>query len=314
MKHAKQAQRVFELEAQAISGLIPQLDGDFDAAVEAILASNGRLVVCGMGKSGLIGKKITATLASTGTPSFFLHPAEAWHGDLGMLSPGDVLLAISNSGESDELIGLIPFVRASGNMLVAMTGNPQSTLGRNADYHLSIAVAEEACPLDLAPTSSTTATAAMGDALAVALMVARGFQPEDFARFHPGGSLGRRLLLKVKDRMRADQLPLLAPDASASEVIQVATQGRLGAAIVVEEGRVLGVITDGDLRRNLERFGADFMQHNAAELMTASPKRIAPGASLQQAQELMNQHSITLLLVMDEERLQGVIQLYQCEL
>ncbi|HID00026.1 MAG TPA: KpsF/GutQ family sugar-phosphate isomerase, partial [Piscirickettsiaceae bacterium] len=208
MKYQQSAKRVFDIEAAAIANLKTLLNDDFDGAVEAILNSSGRVVICGMGKSGLIGKKIMATLASTGTPSFFMHPGEAFHGDLGMVAPDDIFVAISNSGETEEVIRLLPFLKDNGNTIIAMTGNPASTLAKNADFHLNIAVPQEACPHQLAPTSSTTATLVMGDALAVALMEARNFQPQDFARFHPGGSLGRKLLTKVRHEMKTDNLPL----------------------------------------------------------------------------------------------------------
>lgn len=312
--HRRQAERVIALEVAAIQALSGLLDDQFDQVVDAILASKGKLVICGMGKSGLIGKKIVATMASTGTPSFFLHPGEAWHGDLGMIGKEDLFLAISNSGESEELIRMVPFLQANGNTWIAMTGRPNSTLARNANFHLCIGNPEEACPLSLAPTSSTTATLVLGDALAIALMVARGFQPEDFARFHPGGSLGRKLLTRVRDRMRGDDLPVVAPDATAAEVIQAATRGRLGLVVVTANDEVCGVITDGDLRRALEKFGDQFMRHNASDLMTRSPRVIHPGASLQEAQDVMNRHAITVLLVMDGHQLVGIIQLYQCEI
>lgn len=312
--HRAQAQRVIDLESNAIRNLAELLDTQFEQAVEAVLASRGKLVVCGMGKSGLIGKKIAATLASTGTPSFFLHPAEAWHGDLGMIGREDTFLAISNSGETEELIRLVPFLQANGNTWIALTGRPDSTLARNAHFHLNTGNSEEACPLLLAPTSSTTAALVMGDALAIALMVARGFQPEDFARFHPGGSLGRKLLMRVRDRMRSNDLPIVAPDDSAATVIQAATRGRLGLVVVVAAGQVCGVITDGDLRRMLEKQGDHFMRLTAADLMTRSPRVITPDASLQEAQDVMNRHAITVLLVMDGQQLVGVLQLYQCDI
>ena len=213
------ARSVFSVEAKAVSALSDNLSTDFDDAVSAILSSEGKTIVCGMGKSGIIGKKIAATLASTGTPSFFMHPGEAYHGDLGMVSPDDVFIAISNSGETEEVVKLIPFLKDNGNVLIAMTGNPDSTLAKAANYHLNVGVEEEACPLQLAPTSSTTATLAMGDALAVTLMKARDFKPENFARFHPGGSLGRRLLSRVENEMVSDNLPVIQPDASVAEVI-----------------------------------------------------------------------------------------------
>jgi len=283
------------------------LTDDFDGAVKAILDSKGRVVICGMGKSGLIGKKIMATLASTGTPSFFMHPGEAFHGDLGMVAPDDVFVAISNSGETEEVIRLLPFLKDNGNTIIAMTGNPASTLAKNADFHLNIAVPQEACPHQLAPTSSTTATLVMGDALAVALMEARNFQPQDFARFHPGGSLGRKLLTKVRHEMKTDNLPLVASDAPMKEVIHTMSAGRLGLCIV-DEGR--GIITDGDLRRHLEN-DPELMRKTAGQIMTTNPKSISPDARLTEAEEAMNQHKITSLLVKDEDgQLQGVIQIY----
>jgi arabinose-5-phosphate isomerase len=309
--YSDQAKQVFALEARAIAGLSERLTQDFSKAIEGVLASKGRLVVCGMGKSGLIGTKIVATLASTGTPSFFMHPGEAYHGDLGMVTPEDVFLAISNSGETDEVVRLIPFLKDNGNFIIAMTGRPESTLARHAHCHLNIAVEQEACPLQLAPTSSTTATLVMGDALAVVLMQARGFKPENFARFHPGGSLGRRLLTRVEHVMKAQSLPRIALTASASDVIHAITRGRLGLVGVSDaQGGLAGVITDGDLRRHMERAGADFMALKAEAMMNASPKTIGPNATLAQAEALFNEHKITSLLVVDAGEWVGVVQIY----
>ncbi len=311
MKYQAIAKKVFQIEAEAIAHLSNLLTEDFDNTIQTILNSSGRVVVCGMGKSGLIGKKIVATLASTGTPSFFMHPGEAFHGDLGMVTQEDVFIAISNSGETEEVIRLLPFLKDNGNAIVAMTGNPDSTLARNAHFHLNIAVPQEACPHQLAPTSSTTATLAMGDALAVALMEARHFQPQDFARFHPGGSLGRKLLTKVKHEMKTDNLPLVDGQAPMSEVIHTISKGRLGLCIV-DQGR--GIITDGDLRRHLET-DADLMKKTAAEIMTPDPKSILPDARLTEAEALMNQHKITSLLVKDAQgQLLGVLQIYDLNL
>lgn len=301
------AQRVFEIEANAILHLTSQLDDDFTDSVDAILKTQGRVVICGMGKSGLIGKKIMATLASTGTPCFFMHPGEAFHGDLGMVSPADVFVALSNSGETEEVIRLLPFLKDNGNVIVSMTGKPESTLAKNSHYHLNIAVPQEACPHQLAPTSSTTATLVMGDALAVALMEARDFQPHEFARFHPGGSLGRKLLTRVKHEMKSKNLPLISGSASATEVIHVMNEGRLGLCIV-DQGK--GVITDGDLRRHMETDAANFMQLTATELMGSNPKTISSEARLSEAEELMNNHKITSLLVEDNQEVVGVIQIY----
>ncbi len=306
----EQAKRVFELESKAIADLSNQLTQDFEGAIESILKSSGRLVVCGMGKSGLIGRKMVATFASTGTPSFFMHPGEAYHGDLGMVAPDDVFLAISNSGETDELIRLIPFLKDNGNTLISMAGNSESTLATNADFHLDISVEQEACPLQLAPTSSTTATLAMGDALAVVLMQARDFQPENFARFHPGGSLGRRLLTKVKHVMKTDELPKVQFDSPMPKVIQAISAGRLGLVMVEQDGAVVGVITDGDLRREMQSSLDGFMQLNAANIMSETPKMIDAMSPLVEAEAMMNEHKITSLLVKEDTQVTGIVQIY----
>ena len=303
------AREVFEIEAAAVRGLSAGLDGRFAAAVDAILAARGRVIVSGMGKSGIIGKKIAATLASTGTPSFFMHPGEAFHGDLGMVTADDVFVALSHSGETEELVKLLPFLRDNGNVTVAMTGNAQSTLANNSRFHLSVRVEREACPLQLAPTASTTATLAMGDALAVALMKARNFRSQDFARFHPGGSLGRRLLRRVREEMRGQDLPFVRPLASADEVLTAVTRGRLGIALVSDDRKsALGIITDGDLRRAVQRYRAGFFNKTAADLMTPSPITIGADGNMQTAIELMAAHQITLLVVVDGERIVGVVQ------
>ncbi|MDY0136327.1 MAG: KpsF/GutQ family sugar-phosphate isomerase [Thiomicrospira sp.] len=304
--HLDIAKQVFEIEAQAIDNLVMLLDEQFELAVDAILQSTGRVVVCGMGKSGLIGKKIVATLASTGTPCFFMHPGEAFHGDLGMVSKDDVFVALSNSGETEEVIRLLPFLKDNGNVIVALTGRPDSTLAKNADHHLNIAVPKEACPLQLAPTSSTTATLVMGDALAIALMQARNFKPQDFARFHPGGSLGRKLLTKVKHQMR-NQLPIVSANAPMKEVIHTMSDGRLGLCIV---GEGEGIITDGDLRRHLDTNPAELMNLRARDIMTPKPKSIQADAKLCDAEEMMNKLKITSLLVEEAGQLVGVIQIY----
>ncbi len=262
------ATRTFDIEARALQGLSQRLGDSFALAVQAVLQGRGRVVVMGMGKSGHVGRKIAATLASTGTPALFVHPAEASHGDLGMVMPGDVVLAISNSGESDELAAILPAMRRLGVTMVAMTGQPTSTLAQHADIVLSSAVEEEACPLNLAPTASTTAQMALGDALAVALLDARGFRPEDFARSHPGGSLGRKLLMHVNDLMRSgDDVPRVPPQAQMGELLREMTGKGLGFTAVVDaEGRPAGIFTDGDLRRLIER-GADLRSLTAAEVM-----------------------------------------------
>ncbi|MBK1617716.1 arabinose-5-phosphate isomerase [Lamprobacter modestohalophilus] len=303
------AREVFDIEAAAILGLKQVLDAQFARAVAEILATSGRVIVSGMGKSGIIANKIAATLASTGTPAFFMHPAEALHGDLGMVTPADVFVAVSNSGETEELVKLIPFLRDNGNAVVAMTGNAQSTLGTQSNLHLSIRVEREACPLQLAPTASTTAALAMGDALAVALMKARGFEEHQFARFHPGGSLGRRLLKRVRDEMKSEQLPFVDPQASADEVLATTTAGKLGISLVSSDRhRVIGIITDGDLRRALQRLREGFFALSAQQLMSPKPVTIGIDSSMNTALELMATHQITALVVVDDDSVVGVVQ------
>ncbi|HOB95624.1 MAG TPA: KpsF/GutQ family sugar-phosphate isomerase [Aquabacterium sp.] len=303
------AAQTFEIEARGLLGLAARQGAGFSGAVAAMLACRGRVVVMGMGKSGHVGRKIAATLASTGTPAFFVHPAEASHGDLGMVQPGDVVLAISNSGESDELAAVLPALRRLGITLVAMTGKAESTLARHADLVLDSAVDQEACPLNLAPTASTTAQMALGDALAVALLDLRGFKAEDFARSHPGGALGRKLLVLVADLMvRGDALPRVAPEAPFIDMMRTMSAKGLGAALVVDgDDRLLGIFTDGDLRRQVER-GADLRALTAGAVMHANPKRIGPDALAAEGADLMEQHRITSLAVADAEgRLVGML-------
>jgi arabinose-5-phosphate isomerase len=303
------AQETFDIEAAAILGLKRRLDERFARVVRLMLEVRGRVVVMGMGKSGHIGRKLAATLSSTGTPSMFVHPAEASHGDLGMIKPIDLVLAISNSGESDELTAILPVLKRLGAPLVALTGGAQSALARHADVVLDTSVDKEACPLNLAPTASTTAQLAMGDALAVALLEARGFRAEDFARSHPGGSLGRRLLTHVSDVMRAgDQAPRVVASASFSDLMREMSAKGLGASAIVDaEGRVIGIFTDGDLRRLIEK-GADLRQATAGEVMHAQPRTVRADALAVDAAELMEQHRITSVLVVDAEgRLVGAI-------
>lgn len=309
------ARQVFESEAAAIAGLSLLLDEGFDGIVEGILKCTGKLVVCGVGKSGIVGRKISATLASTGTPSFFLHPTEAFHGDLGMLRKEDMLLFISYSGETEEILRLLPIVKGFGIKTIGLSGNPQATLALHCDHHLNVAVAQEACPLLLAPTSSTTATLAMGDALAVALMYARDFQPEDFARFHPGGSLGRRLLTTVESIMRKEKLPIILPETPMKTVIHSMTAGKLGLAIVQDgTGKLLGIITDGDLRRAMDKWEQQLFAYQAHDIMTRSPRCISPQTKMAEAEQIMTEHHITSLLVVEDGRLLGVVQLYQVNL
>jgi arabinose-5-phosphate isomerase len=295
------AARTFEIEARALLALAARQGDGFARAVQAMLECRGRVVVMGMGKSGHVGRKIAATLASTGTPAFFVHPGEASHGDLGMVIAGDVVLAISNSGESDELAAILPAIRRIGVTLVAMTGRADSALARHADIVLSSAVEEEACPLNLAPTASTTAQMALGDALAVALLDARGFREEDFARSHPGGSLGRKLLMHVGDLMRSgDAVPRVAPAAPFTALLREMTGKGLGFAAVVDpEGRPLGIFTDGDLRRLIER-GADLRTLTAAEVMHRSPRLVQADGLAVEAAAVMEQHRITSVLVVDD--------------
>jgi len=295
------ARQTFEIEAAAVLGLAARVGPEFANAVQAMLLCKGRVVVMGMGKSGHIGRKIAATLASTGTPAMFVHPGEASHGDLGMITAADVVLAISNSGESQELTAILPTLRRLQVVLVALTGGVQSALARHADLVLDTSVAQEACPLNLAPTASTTAQLAMGDALAVALLEARGFKPEDFARSHPGGSLGRKLLTLVADVMRhGDAVPAVRPDASLGELMREMSVKGLGASAVTDaQQRVLGIFTDGDLRRLIEK-GVDLRAMRAADVMHASPRTLSADALAVDAVALMEQHRITSVLVLDD--------------
>ncbi len=293
--------RALEIEGRAIGALVPRLDASFARACAICLDCQGRVIVSGMGKSGHIAGKIAATLASTGTPSFFMHAAEASHGDIGMITREDVLLAISNSGETGEVLLLIPHLSRLGVPIISMTGNPASSLARASTVHLDVSVAEEACPLNLAPTASTTATLAIGDALAVAMLEARGFTSQDFARSHPGGALGRKLLLHVSDVMRTgDDLPLVSPAASLAEGLVVMSRKGLGMCVIVEDGRLLGVFTDGDLRRVLDR---DLNVHKTTmrEVMTSPGKRVSATELAAEAAHLMEKHRITALPVVDAE-------------
>lgn len=300
---------VLAIESYALKKLEEGLNQCFVEAVNTILETTGRVIISGMGKSGLIGKKISATLASTGTPSFFMHPAEAFHGDLGMVAPSDIFLAISNSGETEELVNLIPYLRGTGNLVIALTGHAQSTLAQHANVHLHVSVEREACPLQLAPTASTTAALAMGDALAVALMKARGFNEQHFARFHPGGSLGRRLLRRVREEMQTHDLPLLSVHAGGEDILAAVDRGKLGIALVVDErGGLTGIITDGDLRRALLAHREAFFGLTALNLMTRDPITTTADTGVSAAFELMTRHQITHLVVMEGERIVGVLQ------
>jgi arabinose-5-phosphate isomerase len=305
------ATRALNIEARAVEALLPRVDSRFVSACRLCLACEGRVVVTGMGKSGHIAGKIAATLASTGTPAFFMHPAEAGHGDLGMITRADVVLAISNSGETPELVVLVPHLKRLGVPLIVMTGSPDGALSEAATVTIDVSVPEEACPLNLAPTASTTATLAMGDALAVAMLEARGFTRQDFARSHPGGSLGRRLLLHVEDLMRkGDAIPRTAPDARLSEGLLEMSRKGLGMTVVVDaEDRILGVFTDGDLRRTLDN-RVDVHKATMREVMTPGGKRIGPRELAAEAVHLMELHRITALPVAEQDRLVGALNVH----
>ena len=304
--------RVLRIEAEAILGLIPKLDERFDQAVKILRDCRGRVALTGIGKSGSVAQKIASTLASTGTPAFFLHPTEGGHGDLGMLVRGDVLIAVSNSGETDELIELLPAIKRLGLKLIALVGDPSSTLARQSDVAIDVSVPEEACPMGLAPTASTTAALAMGDALAVSLLEERGFTEQDFALLHPAGSLGRRLLWRVQDLMHAgQQIPRVSEDALMRDAIAEISQKKLGMTAVVDgAGRLTGILTDGDLRRALQK-GMDLLQRRVEECMTVNPKTIDRESLAAKALEMMERHAITSLLIVDVDgRPEGVIHLH----
>ncbi|GAB3934793.1 KpsF/GutQ family sugar-phosphate isomerase [Mucilaginibacter myungsuensis] len=305
------AKKVFETEIESLQHVVDNIDDNFTRAVELILNASGRLIITGVGKSGIIGKKIAATLTSTGTPSFFLHPGEAFHGDLGIVGQNDPVLILSYSGETDEVLQLIPFLKWNKNVIIGMSGNPVSTLAKHSDHHLNIHILHEACPLKLAPTSSTTAALVMGDALAVALMEARKFLHEDFARFHPGGSLGRKLLVKVKDLMRTDKLPFIQPDASFTALLLKMSEGRLGMVMVGSADRIVGIVTDGDLRRALVK-NNNIADLQVEDVMTTSPIIVDPEEYINAAEHLMIEKKITTLLVgsANDMSVVGVYQIY----
>jgi arabinose-5-phosphate isomerase len=306
------ARRVLEIEADAVRSLVGRIDNSFLAALRLILACRGRVVVSGIGKSGHIARKIASTMASTGTPAFFVHAAEAGHGDLGMIRPDDVFVCISHSGESTELLAIVPLVKRQGAKLISVTGAPESTLAREADIHLDAGVSQEACPLNLAPTASTTAALALGDALAVALLDARGFSEADFARSHPGGALGRRLLTRVSDVMRTgSDIPSVPLDATLSSAVLEISRKRMGmTAIVSPAGRIAGIFTDGDLRRTVEKV-ADLKTARIADLMTRTPHLVSPKALAVEAVELMERHKVNQLLVADADgQLAGALDMH----
>jgi arabinose-5-phosphate isomerase len=308
------AVKTLTIEANAITNLLSRINGDFTKAVELITEAKGRLIITGMGKSGVIGMKLAATFSSTGTPSFFLHPAEAIHGDLGMIKSDDLILALSYSGETDELLKIVPFLQDYSCGMIAMTGNDRSSLAKAANIHIDVKVEKEACPNNLAPTASTTATLAMGDAIAVAVMEKRQFKPEHFARFHPGGSLGRKLLTKVADVMNKNNLPIVALNAPIKQVIDQITAGKLGLVIVHEPRmETIGIITDGDLRRSMDRAEDNFFSLIAKDIMTPEAKTITSGLKIGEAEKIMNEHKISALVVRDEKDITGVVQIYDVQ-
>ena len=301
-------------EAEALLDLIPKIDEQFDRAVDLMYHCKGKVIVTGVGKSGHIGAKIAATLASTGTPAFYVNPLDVYHGDLGVITPADVVIAISNSGQTDELLRFIPMVLHIGAPIIAMSGNPQSLLAKYSTCHLNISVSREACPLNLAPTSSTTATLAMGDALAIALMQKRNFRPQDFAHFHPGGELGRKLLTTAADVMHRDNLPLLRPDTHLSEAVILVSNGKLGLGVAMDEhGHIAGLITDGDIRRAMERWQAQFFDRTVADIMTREPKTVSPDTKISDIQRLQQTYKIHSVLVVDaDNHLLGIVDHYSC--
>ena len=300
-------------EAEAVLSLIPQLDENFDQAVELILNCKGKVIVTGVGKSGHIGAKIAATLSSTGTPSFFTNPLDVFHGDLGVMTQDDVVLAISNSGQTDELLRFIPMVLHMQIPIIGMSGNPKSLLAKYSTYHLNVQVEKEACPLNLAPTSSTTAQLTMGDALAIALMEKRNFQPRDFAQFHPGGELGKRLLTTAQDVMRTEDMPVLPPEMHLGEAIILVSKAKLGLGIAMVNNEIVGLITDGDIRRAMEKWQAQFFDRTVSDIMTRTPKVVRPETKITEIQRIMNKYKVHSVLVTDgEKHLLGVVDHYSC--
>lgn len=300
-------------EAQALLDLIPLLDENFDKAVNLMLNCKGKVIVTGVGKSGHIGAKIAATLSSTGTPSFFINPLDVFHGDLGVMTPNDVVLALSNSGQTDELLRFLPMLIEKKVPVIAMSRDETSLLAKYSTVHIKVWVKREACPLNLAPTSSTTAALAIGDALAISLMKLRNFKPKDFAQFHPGGELGRRLLTSAEDVMRKDNLPLLSKEMQLGEAIIVISKGKLGLGIAVENNKVVGLVTDGDVRRAMERWHEDFFIHNVEEIMTRNPKSVSPHTNISDIQQYMQANQVHTVLVLDaDKQLCGIVDPYCC--
>lgn len=302
-------------EAHAINDLISQLDENFDRAVEMIFHCTGKVIVTGVGKSGNVGAKIAATLSSTGTPAFFINPLDVYHGDLGVMTPDDIVLALSNSGQTDELLRFIPIVLHNHIPIISMTGNPDSLLAKYSAAHILVKVEREACPLNLAPTSSTTAALAMGDAIAVALMQVRDFKPRDFAQFHPGGELGKRLLTTAQDVMKTDELPIIPSNMHLGEAIIHVSKGKLGLGVSLSNDKVEGIITDGDIRRAMERWQSEFFDKTVSDIMTTSPKCVAPTTKITEVQRIMNKYKVHSVLVVDQEmHLLGIVDHYRCML
>lgn len=316
MTNREIAEKCLRDEAQAILSLIPQLDGEFDRAVELMLACTGKVILTGVGKSGHIGAKIAATLSSTGTPAFYVSPLDLYHGDLGVMTPHDVVIAISHSGMTDELLRFIPFLLEERIPLIGISSNPESLLARNSTCHINVGIRQEACPLNLAPTSSTTATLAMGDALACALIERRQFRERDFARFHPGGTLGKRLLTKARDVMRSDDLPVIAPDIPLGEAVIHVSKGRLGLCVITgDDGRIEGIITDGDVRRAMQNLQENFFRVPVCQAMTRHPKCVSPNMKISEVQSILQENKIHAVLVVDDEhRLLGIVDNFSCAL
>lgn len=300
-------------EAQAVLDLIPQLDEHFDRAVELMLHCKGKIIVTGVGKSGHIGAKIAATLSSTGTPAFYINPLDVFHGDLGVMTADDVVLAMSNSGQTDELLRFIPMVLHMNIPIIGMSSNPQSLLAKYSTEHILVKVSKEACPLNLAPTSSTTAALVIGDALAIALMELRHFKPQDFAQFHPGGELGKRLLTTAADVMKTEELPIIPKEMHLGQAIIEVSRGMLGLGVSIEDGQVVGLITDGDIRRAMERWQAQFFDKTVNDIMTTKPKTVSPTTKITEILHIMHHHKIHTVLVVDKENhLLGIVDHYRC--
>lgn len=314
LKHVREyASQCIKDEAHALLELIPQLDKNFEKAVDMMFNCKGKIIVTGVGKSGNIGAKIAATLSSTGTPAFYINPLDIYHGDLGVMTPDDVVLALSNSGQTDELLRFLPMVLHMRVPVVSISGNPKSLLAKYSTAHITCSVEKEACPLNLAPTSSTTAALAMGDALAIALMMVRNFKPNDFAQFHPGGELGKRLLTTASDVMRSDNLPIIPKEMHLGEAIIHVSKGKLGLGVSLENEKVVGLITDGDIRRAMEKWQAQFFNKTVSDIMTTSPKTVSPNTKITEIQTIMHKYKIHTVLVVDSDNhLLGVVDHYSC--